>query len=492
MINIQPIPKSTFFLSSLLTSALILSSCGGGGSSNTSNSTSASTPTTPPSTEFTITGQAFKGLVKDAEIIVIGSDSIIAENAETLVRGTTNAQTGNYSLTLDTATLPVIGDYIFVTVAINSANLVCDAPTGCGESVAFGEDLRVADFDNVTTPLAALVAVVPTPRNGSSVEVNPNIFSHLSFTYFDDIVTQRSDISILQSDINLAQSRVATIFGLNDTPFHELPYIDVTRTVGSSDQNGIRAALISGGMQGPISKFEGSLGDGDGFAWGLTRLSTRFARDDGEILAREANGEDNSGAGRLSLEDFFAEAVQFDQVNSTSSNAFSLAIQSIQDDYAEILASRAFGQTSDGELLPPIPNVAPIFFSSALQARDGDRVLDISGEVFDENGPDEVITFVLNDSEDSGFFTLTLEGLLSANEPFDCDAPQDTNGDQRYELNMTISDGELETTQDITLSIFEQNGDFCAVRGQSKSSIDNQKPPSNIQDSIYELFSKNR
>ena len=460
---INPTPKTLSLMASCLISTVLLVGCGGGvgGSTTTTRSVNTPPPPPPPSTEFTITGRPFKGLMKNAEIIVVGSDSIIAEEVETLARGRTDPVTGNYSFVLDTASLPSIGDYIIVSVITNSATIICDAPIGCGEGIAFGDDLIVAAADNTTTPLTLLNAVVPTPANGSTTTINPNIFSHLSFIYFDDLLSQRTTVSFRQSEIDAGQTRVATIFGLDDAPFYTLPFVDLTDTVGSSNDNSIRAAMISGGIQSPLSEFQGSLGDGDGFAWGLTRLSTRFVRDDGEIRAREA-GE---FPGDISLEDIFEVAARFGEVNSTTTNAFSLALDSIQDSYAEVLASQAFALTSGGELTPPIPNVAPVFFGTGIQATDGDTSLDISSEVFDENGPDETIEFTLNESIDSDFFTLTKTGLLTPDTAFDCNDPKDADGNQVYELNITISDGELDTTQDMTLSIFAQDGSFCSNRG---------------------------
>lgn len=468
----------------------LLAACGGGGSSSTGPTATTPTPTTttptptPVATDITFFGRPSKGLLKNARIFVFESNSILTDDILTVAETRTSAETGEYSLTIDTNDFTNLGDYLVIAAVLNEATLLCDSPIGCSESVAFGEDYIVPAATD-STEVLPMYAIVPKPVGGTTVLVNPNIFSQMAFQYFDLLASQRPVVSFNEQDIVAGEARIATLFGLQEGAYHALPFVDVTKTVTNSDSNAIRAALIAGGVQSELSRFR-RIGNSaeDGFESGYVSFQRDFGRNEGDLRGYEAYEGEDGGRTEVGLQDIYRFAEEIEILNPTTNNAFSVAVQSIRDSYADVLSSQAYSLTSGGELTPPIPNVAPIFFGTGFQARDGDAELDISSEVFDENGPNEVITFTLNESVDSDFFTLTEPGLLIPNEPFDCTDPKDADGDQVYQLNITISDGEFDVTQDMTLSIFTRDGNFCSNTGVGKPTLVPTNAPVEVNHSI--------
>lgn len=334
------------FLASLL--FIGLTACGGGSGESGGGATPPSVPLPPPppppSTEFTIRGVAFKGLLQGANVYVYSADELFDDNPVAIGNTNTSSFTGNFSVTVDTANR-TIGDNVVVAVLMKNATMECDAPNGCALGVDFGDDFELPK-ESITNESSLgdpffLAAVLPTPAVGTRRDISVNIFTHMQVVYYNSLLSSTSFPN--ESELLArSQTRVASLFGLQDEDFTQLSFLDITASIfGDVDENDILAAFISGGIQGAIG--EGSAGIEDNFF----NFLGDFLNQGGELLINEGSSD---SLGQISLQDIYENAIAIENVNPQSANAPSVALQDLKNRKAEIDNSPAFSLTRDGEL----------------------------------------------------------------------------------------------------------------------------------------------
>lgn len=145
-----------------------------------------------------------------------------------------------------------------------------------------------------------------------------------------------SDFAVISVSQLQAASRISNLFGISGTDGFDIPFIDLTQTVTSTDTEAIKAAMLAGGMQAVMA---------EGFP---DLIYAAFIRDllinDGEFLVREAVPTTET----VSLEDIYLAALDIEDVNTSTSDAYLGALNSLRDDLVAIQASAADIRTSEG------------------------------------------------------------------------------------------------------------------------------------------------
>ena len=189
---------------------------------------------------ITLTGQASKGLVSNTKVRLFSVDGFLADlfGEREIVEPVRLDETGTYVFTILPAT--DFENLLLYKIEGDGADMVCDAPQGCNQ-VPFGDTLEVGkDLD--------LRAYIPVPQLGTTQNVNVNILTTLSARSGQDLAEGFERVD--PGDVSAGQREVARIFGLPNQNFHEVPFVDVTRPITSTDENAIRAAMIGGGVLG--------------------------------------------------------------------------------------------------------------------------------------------------------------------------------------------------------------------------------------------------
>lgn len=319
-----------------------VTACGGGSSG--SSTTGAVVPPPPPqSTEFTVRGVAFKGLLQGANVYVYSADELFDDNPVAIGNTNTSASTGNFSVTVNTANR-TIGDTIVVAVVMKNATMECDAPNGCASGVDFGDDFElpresIANESRLGDPFF-MAAVLPTPAVGTREDITVNIFSHMHTVYFNSLLASTSspNESALFSQ---AQTRIANIFGLTDQNFTQLSFLDITGSLQADvSANTMRAAILSGGIQGAIGESSVSIEDV------YFDFLSDFVNQNGEMLINEGTSDRTD---RISLQDIYDNAIAIEDVNSSSSNLFGNVVQALKDEKVTIDNAPSFSQTRNGD-----------------------------------------------------------------------------------------------------------------------------------------------
>lgn len=207
-------------LGTALTAILLLTGCGGGGSaSSPSPAAMTSTPppaptvvTPPPAPEVPtvssaparnileaafqntappvqnstnivaaspLSGVAAKGVIGGARVVVVDAlaapEDIGTDDVILLGEGVTNPD-GTYSLSLQTT--EDTSDFLAIGIIFEGATMICDAPSGCFEGVAFGEPIALGEDEALEESDEALWAVFPKPVPGEAAVANVNLFTH--------------------------------------------------------------------------------------------------------------------------------------------------------------------------------------------------------------------------------------------------------------------------------------------------------------------------
>jgi len=254
------------------------------------------------SSVVTISGIVSIGLISNACVVLTDASSELDTRLAdlTVLAEDTTDENGRYSLTFNAA--DITGDLISVSVFLEDATLVCVSPRiACISGVGFGQEFTVMDSDeridfDGSGPLpefedAALRAVINTPTGGTALSGNLNIFTQLSFIRMIGLANQNNSISpagniiLRPEDLSLAQLFVANVFGLEDQDFTQLDFVDITQPITSSDQQAIRAALISSGYitTNSIIGAERNQGELIDFAGNFLRNQQPFT---GSLIAR--------------------------------------------------------------------------------------------------------------------------------------------------------------------------------------------------------------
>lgn len=345
-------------LGTALTAILILSGCGG---SSTSESPTPEAVTLPPApneptasapparnileaasqksvplvkdSESTVapsplSGVAAKGVIGGARVIVFDAltppEDVGEDGAVLLGEGVTNPD-GTYSLSLQTT--EETSEYLVVGTFFDGATMICDAPSGCFNGVAFGERMTLGESDE------ALWAVFPKPVPGEAAIANLNLLTHfqlfrmLGIAYDEQLESEETDdpITLKAKHYSPAFDFVSNAFGLETEPFHTIPYIDATKPIGSSNQNAINMGLLSAGyLEAGIQAEIASNGEEANFDEVLSESKLLFLLPEIFLPINENDFDKNQRS--VSLEDIFEGALKAAELNTSQTNSLSLAI----------------------------------------------------------------------------------------------------------------------------------------------------------------------
>ena len=307
----------------------------------------------PDPDDLTVSGTISKGLLSNAPVSLYAVALGPTGNVITLGETTTD-ENGRYEVTISRE---AAGTSFYVASTLSGATTVCDAPKGCG-TTNFGDQFTYADdgfipvnntsggFISTVTNLDAfntlrngnvLFASVPTPTTAAEITKNVNFITTLMFTNIDIVQGGfASDFAVISVSQLQATSRISNLFGINGVEGFDIPFVDITEPVTSTDTDAIKAAMLAGGMQDVMSR---------GFP---DIVYAAFIRDllinDGEFLIRE--NEPNSET--VSLEDIYLAALEIENVNTSTSDAYLAALKSLRDDLILIKAASADIRTIEG------------------------------------------------------------------------------------------------------------------------------------------------
>lgn len=310
-----------------LLSAGLLAACGGGGGSSTSSPAPPPPPPPPPPSgqTFSVDGEVAKGLILGGAVSVTAPE----DGDRVLLDGTTSTTDGSYSLSIP-ATAEFDGTYVRVTVTGQTgAQMICDAPDGCGDGVVFGDTFGIGSDVSVQ-------ALVSAPGEGESSTVNVTALTDLAAALADD------QGGLTEEVIANANSQVADLFGIVDSDLSSLPVIDITVDDVSGDDDALRSALVNAGIMGAAFESEGSLGAS------LETLRTRFTGSDGQLVGNE----DIDDLELISLEDILGDALEAARLVTSTDGNIADATAELSDDVLTV-AAREAGALTDAT---PSPN----------------------------------------------------------------------------------------------------------------------------------------
>lgn len=187
-------------------------------------------PGPEPEQTFTVSGAASKGILRNFEI---SAHSFIAGgiNPVPIASDHTN-NLGAYTLRIPETyrEQPLL---YRVKPRASGSIMTCDLADGCGEGVAFGEDLPVTDAS------FTLDSVVPSAGNSltTNISVFTDLASGLAIRSLVEINNGNSDV--IRNAIARSNSQIANRFGLTGN-LHSLPVIDLTNAAA------VKAALDAG------------------------------------------------------------------------------------------------------------------------------------------------------------------------------------------------------------------------------------------------------
>jgi len=288
-------------------------------------------------TSFTLDGATTKGLILDGFVNVADA----SDDTNILVSGRTDSADGTYDLMI-----PASGNFTgpFVRVSVEGgpgAVMICDAGDGClttgGANVAFGDTFAIDDT-------VTLSAIVPTPAENSTDTVNLTIISDLAASLIDS-----NTGPLTAADNDQANAQVSDLFGLLTVDPTELEAIDVTDgSVNSTDDNALRAAILSGGVLGA------ALENGADIGTALDNLRADFVANDGQLVINE----DVDDPALISLEDIFEESLIVAEDSEISGDDFLQATAEILGDSVSAAGAdegeRTDASTHPSNLAPPL------------------------------------------------------------------------------------------------------------------------------------------
>ena len=387
---------------------------------------------TPPPQTITLTGIVHKGAISGAEVRLL--DAADGEGS-TPIATTTTAADGSYSLTIPEGTQ--LSDLLVLDARIANAQMVCDAANCQSEGgVAFGSNFVIpADRTGPNDRPRSLFAALITPPIGTT-EVNVNMFTHYQFLDMVGLALIRQaqmggEAIAISSDYAPTRANTANVFALEDSNFYAIPFVDITQTISSSDQNAIYAGLLAGGLLGAaleaVSPFD---------------AITFF---EGQIVSYNliAN-ESNDNREIISLEDIFENASDVAAQIGATGNSFTGAQDAVTARLNEVAAASADKPiTQDGSL--------PAVFT-ALEFTSDSQVFSTTntGALLNVVNPDGLTyTATLETGPGSEFFDAAFDTVDLVNITFNSPPA----GDYTLSVTFDTEEGEPNTDSiDITIT----------------------------------------
>ncbi len=359
---------------------------------------------TPPPQTITLTGIVHKGAISGAEIRLL--DAANGDGSTPIVT-TTTAADGSYSLTIPEGTQ--LSDLLVLDARIANAQMVCDAANCESEGgVAFGSSFVIpADGTGPNDRPRSLFAALITPPIGTT-EVNVNMFTHYQFLDMVGLALIRQAQSggeaiAISQDYGPTRTNTANVFALEDSDFYAIPFVDITRTITSADQNAVYAGLLAGGLLGSaleaVSPFDA-----------ITFFEGRIASYN--VIANEST--DNREM--ISLEDIFENATEVALQIGNAGNTFTAAQDALSARLTEVSAASADKPIAPDGSLPAV--------FTALEFLSASREISTinTGAALSVVNPDGLIyTATVEDGTGSEFFEASFETVdlmqLTFNNP---------------------------------------------------------------------------
>ena len=377
-------------LGTALTAILILTGCGGGGSSTSPSPAAVTLPPAPPSAPepeptpppapdeptasapapparnileavfqntappaqdssntvaaSPLSGVAAKGVIGGARVVVFDAlaapEDIGEDDAILLGEGVTNPD-GTYSLTLQTT--EDTSDFLAIGIIFEGATMICDAPSGCFEGVAFGEPINLGEDEALEESDEALWAIFPKPVPGEAAIANVNLFTHFQLTRMLGMALEAqaendeadAPVTLRAEQFMPAFEFVSNAFGLETDLFHTVPNVDPTQPIGSSNLDAIKMGLLSAGyLEAGIQTEIVRSGDDANINEVLSDTILPFLLPD--ILLQLNEPDEDNNPRTVSLEDMFEAALVTAELNAASNNSLSLAIDFLTEQNALI------------------------------------------------------------------------------------------------------------------------------------------------------------
>lgn len=256
--------------------ASTLSACG------SDNSAPVIEPPPPPPVETTVTGQAVKGVLANAVVTVykfVDGEPVALDPATELKDGEiTTDGSGNYSFIVLDYEGPIKVELSPSTDPENPTTMICDAPTGCGDT-AFGDaiDLTVADPDFTL----AAISVVDSESAGE-VKVNVSALTHLASELIE------ADEGGVTADTVTEQSTlIASTFGIEGdiTQLEATVTTDAAAVAGEDNEEELRLGLINAGIMEAM--FSGETDDAAVLSTKLSEVAADLIENDGALLVNQ-------------------------------------------------------------------------------------------------------------------------------------------------------------------------------------------------------------
>ena len=364
-----------------------------------------------------VSGAVGAGSIKSGRISIYGINGGLVDDLA-LAEGISNEQ-GQYSITLPDNTQGPLA----VKVASESmTKMLCISANGCGERVAFGEEI-------FSSPYLKMMAFVPATIAMDNNEAIANI-TPLTLIAAEHAISS-GDLS--SASISASQDQVAAVFGILGTDILTQAPLDVTKLdeIESVSKKQLHYALMNAAIASIImdEKFETYVEK----LSGTFDMLTSHLRENGGALYLSSNGEDLSSE-QITLSEIFEQstAVIAHIINNHSlSYKVSLATQDLR---SLINANKMIANFNQGGMSAKSGNVANAMSNLAAAKSVSDDFKQIAKLIFlpDEDANkraaltsvnenfDDFVAFsdlsILNDI--SGIFVHILMSALSRQSEF--------------------------------------------------------------------------
>lgn len=389
-------------------------SCSSGGSSD--NGGSVVVPPPPAGGDsFSLNGATLKGTIKNGYVSVVDAN----DNSIQLTTGRTSSTNGSFNVSIP-ASANFTGNLVKIIVTGgDGATMVCDAALGCGDSIAFGDDVNIGSD-------LSIAAIVPAPNNNGSDVVNVTALTNMAAS----LAEENNPISA--SNITTANETIADLFELTRSDLEDIPVIDITQPDGdTSDNDAVRAALVSAGILGAI------LDSGQSLGAGLNSLNQDLVNNNGELFY--GDGQPGSGIGMASILEEASDAA-----DSTPNDTSNMASEGTR-----LKADSIEAQTRDGSTLTdssPSPHEGLTDLEQAKAFVDDLQL--INAAIHNESSSADIEAFTgkvesageLLINEENGPLPAMVRGLEYVNQAFR--AYEEDNSLTEYDVigqNFTIS-----------------------------------------------------
>lgn len=118
--------------------------------------------------------------------------------------------------------------------------------------------------------------------------------------------------------------------------------------------------------------------------------------------------------------------------------------------------------SGDGGTTPPVANRPPTFTSLAAVSSPENVTTVYNATATDPDG--NPLTFSISGGADAARFNITATGALTFKLPPDFENPDDADGNNVYEIQLSVSDGTVSVTQNFTVTVTNVGPDAFRVR----------------------------